>query len=183
MTVYCCHDGLLRAGEVLSGIRAGDCHWSGNRKSVKIHIRRTKTVRSGEGVKITMSDYGGVNAVSLLRQWFDSMGLWKRDNAKLIPSTGARRGEEFNMRKTASIGWLRSVVKGIALTLGLDPSQYSTHSLRAGGATDLFTQRVPYYVIKKKGRWKSEAALVYYRDDEDVEEAVRKAFKQLSKLK
>ena len=61
----------------------------------------------------------------------------------------------------------------------MDIVDYSGHSLRAGGATDLFVKRVPYYLIKKMGRWKSDAALLYYRSDKDVYEAVRKAFGEL----
>jgi hypothetical protein len=58
----------------------------------------------------------------------------------------------------------------------LDSSLYSGHSFRAGGATDLFTSRVPYNIIKKFGRWKSDAALKYYRDDMDVATTVSYAF-------
>ena len=36
--------------------------------------------------------------------------------------------------------------------------------------------RVPYYIIKKMGRWVSDAALCYYRDDEDVIVSVTEAF-------
>ena len=59
---------------------------------------------------------------------------------------------------------------------GGKPEQYSGHSLRAGGATDLFVARTPYYLIKKAGRWKSDAAMLYYRCDEDVCKAVAAAF-------
>jgi hypothetical protein len=58
----------------------------------------------------------------------------------------------------------------------LDPRQYSGHSFRAGGATDLFTARVPYNIIKKFGRWKSDAAMKYYRDELDISNSVASAF-------
>ena len=48
--------------------------------------------------------------------------------------------------------------------IGLSGGNFAGHSLRAGGATDLFAAGVPYPVIKKFGRWKSDAALLYYRD-------------------
>jgi len=59
---------------------------------------------------------------------------------------------------------------------GLDSRFYSGHSPRAGGATDVFVGRVPYYIIKKAGRWVSDAAMIYYRDDEDVVNAVANCF-------
>ena len=49
------------------------------------------------------------------------------------------------------------------------------------GATDLFVQRVPYFIIKKMGRWKSEAAMIYYHCDDDVRQAVAVAFDNLAK--
>ena len=63
--------------------------------------------------------------------------------------------------------------------LGMDPVFYSTHSLRAGGATDLFVARVPYFAIKKMGRWKSDSAMLHYRCKEDVCNAVTEAVRVL----
>ena len=76
---------------------------------------------------------------------------------------------------------LRKIIKQAVSSIGLDPTRYSGHSLRAGGATDLFAARVPYWVIKKMGRWTSDAALRYYRSEEDVVSSVRKAFQRVSK--
>jgi hypothetical protein len=56
--------------------------------------------------------------------------------------------------------------------IGLDKALYSGHSLRAGGATDLFVAKVPYPIIKKAGKWRSDAALIYHRDEDDVAKVV-----------
>lgn len=64
----------------------------------------------------------------------------------------------------------------VVVGLGFNPSMYSGHSLRAGGATDLFIIGVPYPKIKLYGRWKSDAALVYYREDIEVSRSVANAF-------
>ena len=81
-------------------------------------------------------------------------------------------GLEFSLPKLRA---MRSLV------FGLGAKWYSGHSLRSGGATDLFVQRVPYFLIKKMGRWKSEAAMIYYRCDDDVRQAVAVAFDNLAK--
>lgn len=60
---------------------------------------------------------------------------------------------------------------------------YSGHSLRAGGATDLFASRVPYGIIKRLGRWKGESFLIYYRDEADVNQAVFAAFDALAEAR
>lgn len=70
-------------------------------------------------------------------------------------------------------------LKKLVSLLDLDPSQFSGHSLRAGGATDLFLARVPYGIIKKMGRWKSNCFLIYFRDDEHVAIHVAAGFARL----
>ena len=73
-----------------------------------------------------------------------------------------------------------SRVKGAARSIGLPAEDYSGHSLRTGGATDLFVARVPYYIIQRMSRWASDAALVYYRYEEDVLRAVSIAFRYVA---
>ena len=45
--------------------------------------------------------------------------------------------------------------------MDLDPNRYSTHSLRIGGASALAAAGHPDWFIKKMGRWKSLAFLMY----------------------
>jgi hypothetical protein len=49
------------------------------------------------------------------------------------------------------------------ISIAVDATLYSGHSCRAGGATDLFVAGLPYYIVKKYGRWRSDAALLYFR--------------------
>ena len=70
-------------------------------------------------------------------------------------------------------------IKKMVSLIGLDKALYSGHSLRAGGATDLFVAKVPYPIIKKAGRWKSDAALTYHRDEDDVAKVVAHGFEIL----
>jgi hypothetical protein len=170
------HDGLLRGGELLSGLTVLDIIWDANICGFDLHIDRTKTCRTGAGIRISFKDYGGVNAVSLMRMWFNLAKLWGTSSC-IFPAR--ERNRSFNFAKTASADWFRKHLKKLCKDAGLDASQYSLHSLRAGGATDLFVARVPYPIIKKWGRWVSDAAMIYYRDDEDVVNAVFEAFKDL----
>lgn len=99
---------------------------------------------------------------------------------KYIALKGFKKGSEEPLFPSyCTTVWLRQQIKRQVARLGMDPKRYANHSLRAGGATDLFVARVPYYVIKKAGRWQSDAAMIYYRDDEDVEKAVRKGRERL----
>ena len=54
-----------------------------------------------------------------------------------------------------------STIKNMATANGQDPSRYSCHSLRIGGATLLAATNFPDYIIQNMGRWKSLAFLHY----------------------
>lgn len=176
--VYLCllletgHNGLLRSGELLSGVKVTDLLWRQDKSGFRMLLKWTK---AGGPAYINFADFGGVNAVSLMRRWFDANELWEVPEAHVFPVL-MRGRKGFDFSKTATQSWLRKWIKVAVASIGLDPRKYSGHSLRAGGATDLFVARTPYYVIKKKGRWISDAAMVYYRDEEDVEAAVSIAF-------
>ena len=54
-------------------------------------------------------------------------------------------------------------------TIGLDPSKFSNHSFRSGGATSAANLNVPDRLFKVHGRWKSDSAKDgYVRDKVDL---------------
>ena len=53
------------------------------------------------------------------------------------------------------------VLKHLVGQVGLDPTQYSSHSFRRGGATWAFKAGVPGELIKTQGDWSSDAYLRY----------------------
>jgi len=171
------HNGLLRSAELLSGIIAGNILWNISENSFQLELPRSKTHRSGAAELITYIDHGPFSAVRLMKRWFDLNDLWSRSGNRIFPAVTRSRKLDFN--KSPSYSWWRLTIKKCCTMIGLDSSKYSGHSLRAGGATDLFVARVPYYIIKKMGRWKSDAAMLYYRCDEDVEDAIKEAFTRL----
>ena len=175
--LYMGHDGLLRSGELLSGLKVSDLVWSLDHSQFTIVLDRSKANRSGDGESVTIRDYEGRSAVKLMIQWFGTMGLWDKPSSHIFPS---RSGKTWLWDKTLSTDWLRGVIKKRVAMIGLDAEKFSGHSLRAGGATDLFVARVPYFLIKKMGRWKSDAAMLYYRCEADVTDAVAAAFGRVS---
>ena len=90
LMLYLGHDGLLRIGELLSGIRAGDIRWRVDRRGFDLWLERSKANQSGDGELITIVDYDGQCAVKLMRKWFRNMDLWKLTDRMLFPS---RRGK------------------------------------------------------------------------------------------
>ena len=57
----------------------------------------------------------------------------------------------------------RKMIHRTAQACGFDPSRFSTHSCRIGGATILAAAGHPNHYIAKAGRWKSTAFLDYIR--------------------
>jgi hypothetical protein len=169
------HDGLLRVDEILRPYLVRTIVWGPARRSFTAYLDRTKTHRSGPTLEIRFSDCKGPCAVKALRLLFDVRQLWSQPTQLLFP-TACRRSKS----PCLSHAWLRLRIKSAVASLGLNPSIYSCHSLRAGGATDLFAARVPYPIIKKMGRWKSDVCIIYFRDQDEVCHAVAKGFRYIS---
>jgi integrase len=54
-------------------------------------------------------------------------------------------------------------VKSGARAVGKDPKRFGTHSLRAGGATNMYRAGVDALTIQFHGRWASDAFKLYTR--------------------
>ena len=172
----------MRGSEILSGIKVKYITWMNLGKTAfKLHLPRTKTERSGEGADVYFSQVPGQDlcAVGLLKRWIKRRSIADKGEALLFPAKIAGPAK-FNTNKTASLKWLRKTIKAAVQSVGMSSADYSAHSLRAGGATDLFNMKVPFFVIKKMGRWRSNAALVYFRDEDNVGKMVGIAFSKLS---
>ena len=58
---------------------------------------------------------------------------------------------------------IEKVTKELMAAVGEDPSQFSTHSYRIGGATALFAAGANETVIRTMGRWSSDMHRLYVR--------------------
>ena len=56
---------------------------------------------------------------------------------------------------------LGTKLRSVLASVGLDPSKYSTHSLRRGGASYAFKCGAPVELISLQGDWSSDAVLLY----------------------
>ena len=172
------HAGMFRLDTLISGLKVKNVLWSPDRNSFKLSIGRTKTHRKGGALFISFETNGSpVCPVLYLRQWFNECDLWNVKEASLFPSMSHGR---LNFNETISGSWIRRKLKREISKLGLDASLFSGHSFRAGGATDMFVLKIPYYIIKKRGKWVSDAAMLYYRDEDSAEQAIFEALRVLS---
>lgn len=143
------HDALLRSAELLS-LRRADINVI-NQKQICITLRRTKTHRVGAAQSVFVSDRQGPSAFKLIR-------ILLSGNTSQSPDTPL-------LGEGRARNWLASGIKKAVSKQGLDPALYSTHSLRAGGATDLLRAGTPLEIIRKAGRWRSDEVLKYLRDE------------------
>jgi hypothetical protein len=112
-------------------------------------LQSHKTDLSFEGSRVVIPHRARMNAIPAFRRYLDSRDarlplnpfLWVRD-------TGSVPSRSWFMRR------LRAVV--------LDRS-FAGQSLRAGGATALAEDGVPYHLIQAAGRWSSETFQIYIR--------------------
>ena len=173
------HDCLNRVGEICSGLKCRDFQWSRNQKRVTVEFQRSKVHREGGSEFITMEEYSSNSGTRLLRKHFRKYGLFNSPHQVVFP---ALIKDQADWSRPMSTAQFRSQLKRAVKLKGLDPSRFAGHSLRAGGATDLFNANVPYPIIKKMGRWRSDAAMIYYRDEDAVIKATTKGFASLASM-
>jgi integrase len=110
-----------------------------------LHIRRSKTDQAGAGEDLRVACIPGeVCTACALRAWLEVRGE--------LP------GPLFGISKRL----VSRVVKHAARRLGLDPAEFSSHSLRAGGITSWDNAGVPESAIGRVSRHRSEKQLRGY---------------------
>jgi hypothetical protein len=180
LTMLLMHNGLLRGGELFSGLKVQDFSWDFRNREVSLSLARSKINRSGPPEIIVYKDYPGLSAYKVLHNWMTEFHLWNFPNKYVLPRITAKPKSklevECNFDQPMSRPRWRRALARFFTKAGYSSNQYSGHSFRAGGATDLFSLGVPYPTIKKMGRWKSDAALQYYREANQVASAVAKSF-------
>ena len=163
---------LLRTAEVTSGLRASDFIWK--TESVVIKLGPTKTNRSGAPIFVELADNNSsINAFKLLRKLYAARNLHQNPDAYVFCMVRSR--VLYPTIKSSGRAF-RTLIKRSVASIGLNPDLYNGHSCRAGGATDLFAAGIPYYVVKKYGRWATDTALLYYRCESSIARTAAMAF-------
>ena len=79
------------------------------------------------------------------------------------PSDPASPLFRFSSGRVLSYSLYNSIIKRLIQLAGLDPSSYSSHSVRAGAATQAARAGLGPDSIKRLGRWRSQAYMAYLR--------------------
>jgi hypothetical protein len=158
--------GLLRASELCVTSTSFDPKTNLNLTDVKVynpgqpsaymsvHVKQSKTDTGGKGVHVFIGCSGQpVCAVCAMVHY---LGLCKIRQFNQ-PLFSFQNGHVLT--KPLLLSYLRSFLNA----LGVDPSKYSGHSFRSGGATDAALSGMGDWEIKLAGRWTSDAYQRYVR--------------------
>ena len=125
----------LKWGDMSVGIKDG-------KRYLSIKIKQSKTDVFRDGVVRSLVEVDSVLCpVKTFLEW-----------KEMSYDTNNEKGNVFGINLRARVS---AVMKTAALANGVFGQRIDTHSLRAGGATALYTQGVPLDVIQRWGRWKS----------------------------
>jgi site-specific recombinase XerD len=115
-------------------------------------LRRSKTDQEGEGEEkgLPLAGNPAVCPVRSLRAWLQASDITTGPIFRAINAQGHVRDARLSDRSVADF------IKQAALAAGLDPSEFSGHSLRSGFATTAAQHGVPLHEIMSQTGHKSE---------------------------
>ena len=135
-----------------------------------VHISSSKTDKFREGACIPVArTWSDTCPVAMLQRYMEAAQLEPQSTGRLFRGiTVTKAGEK--LRKVGSLSYtsLRELLLKKLGELGYDKSQFSPHSLRAGGATCAANAGVQDRLFKRHGRWLSDTAKDgYVKDSKD----------------
>jgi integrase len=134
-------------------------------EGVLVTIRSSKTDQYGKGQKIAIlyGKYENTCPVRNLQKWKLISSSISGEQAAVFTSIG--RGDNITSKRLLDRDIAR-ITKKLLLKIGVDPMNFSGHSLRSGFITTAAKHSVPDRVIMKHSRHKSIQMLqVYTRDN------------------
>lgn len=151
--------GALRRSELV-GLNVEDLEHV--RQGAILHLRRSKTDQEAEGQKIGIPHgRGRWCPMAALEAWLTISGISEGPIFRPVD----RHGRVHDCRLSGEA--VGEIIRERVSAVGLDPSRYSGHSLRAGLATSASQVGVPTWKIRAQTRHASDAMLArYVRDGE-----------------
>lgn len=131
-----------------------------------ITVRRSKTDQEGEGQqKAIHSGREGLCPVESLRAWLTAARIESGPVFLATSSKGFHEGNCSVVQKRIDEGTIAQLIKRSVLRAGLDPTQFSGHSLRAGFATEAAKAGCHDRDIMRQTGHKSQAMVQRYIRD------------------
>jgi integrase len=147
---------LLRFDE-LCKVRCNDLEFF--EEYVEISIKRSKADQLRQGDTVLIARLGGTYCpVRLLEKYAELSGRYAISDSLDVYLFRRCISKGRNIVLTdkdisLTYGCVRELVKNKAVQIGLNPSQFSTHSMRSGGATAAANSEVAERALQRHGRW------------------------------
>ncbi len=130
-------------------------------EGMMVHLRRSKTDTRGTGQKVALLKGKTIKPVAHVEGWLQASGI----KNGFVFQTLLRGG--VASRRPLDPGDVARIVKRHTRRIGLDPREYSGHSLRAGFVTSAAVHHARIDKIMEVTRHRSaETVLKYMRDEE-----------------
>jgi hypothetical protein len=134
-------------------------------QAVHLFFRSSKADQANRGCSRSLYRSGHKSCCPVLAAWSlriigEQMGSEAEDPFCSYPDT---RGT----RRQVSVAIISAAVKKAATAHGLPCAKFSSHSLRSGGATEMFLGGCSDTTVQLFGRWESDAYKAYIRIDRD----------------
>lgn len=150
--------GALRRSEIC-GLRVEDVEFLDGRRregGIYLHIRHSKTDRCGRGQVIAIPEGSFIRPVARLREWLALSGAQNGPLFQTLWRGGRPRGRPLHPTDIARL------VKRCVNAIGLDPADYSGHSLRSGFVTSAAVHAARLDKIMEVTRHASAGMLMRY---------------------
>ena len=126
-------------------------------KYIKLKLRKTKTTQYKPTSVYIYANNTKYCAVAAVAKFIKLTKTQTRSSHFFSLGTLVMSSKYFNL-----------LIKSLASRLQLNPKFYSSHCLRAGGATAATNSGVPPHVIKQMGRWSSNCFELYIRKPKEA---------------
>lgn len=149
----------LRRSE-LCCLRTTDLERRGS-EGILVHVRRSKTDAQGIGQSVAVLEGKVVKPIHRVERWLQSAAIRTGFVFQTLLRGGVPSGRSLDPGDVARI------VKRHARRIGLDPREYSGHSLRAGFVTSAAVHHARIDKIMEVTRHRSAETVLKYIRDED----------------
>ena len=147
------------------------------KQGLSIILRKSKTDQEGAGQKIAVINGNNIKPVDRLNKWINKS---KINEGYLFQSFTMGRQPRSGGKPSGNRiddGEIAKIVKKYVKLIGLDPSEYSGHSLRAGFVTSAAANQARIDKIMEVTRHKNPATLMrYIRDENKFEDHAGNSF-------
>lgn len=150
--------GALRRSEIC-GLRFGDVEFVDGPEETRgmyLHIRRSKTDQYGTGQRIAIPNGELIRPVARLRRWLTLSGIERGPVFQTMRRGGRLQGRALCHSDTPRL------VKRYVRAIGIDPAEYSAHSLRAGFVTSAAAHHARLDKIMEVTRHRSAGMVLRY---------------------